>query len=512
MRRRLPWFRRAGPPRAADQAATPIEVDSGDPFAAYLLGVEAPVALRDVEISSPMLDSLHDQGIAVAVPLISQGELVGVLGLGPRKSDRPYSADDLRLLDRLATRAAPAVRLGELVRRQADEVRERERLAQELRVARLIQQSFLPSELPSLPGWELGAHYRPAREVGGDFYDFVPLPGGRIAVVIGDVTDKGVPAALVMATTRSLLREAAHQLVEPAEVLMRVNANLHADIPPNMFVTCQYALIDPAAGELVLANAGHSLPYVHHGGGVSELRATGLPLGLMPDAKYDEVTAFIQPGQGLLMHSDGLAEAHGPDGEMFGVPRLMGLIGKHPGGIELIDLLLAELAAFTGPAWDVEDDVTLVSMYRAGSGSQQRRVLDEFMVPSVAGSEVEVARRVIEAVGARLSEPRRQRLHTAVAEAAMNAMEHGNRYREDLDVGVEVCDTGAGVAVSISDHGDSVGIPEVSTPDLAAKLAGEESPRGWGLFLIREMVDEMTARVDGNRHVIELVMHQEKNR
>lgn len=94
----------------------------------------------------------------------------------------------------------------------------------------------------------------------------------------------------------------------------------------------------------------------------------------------------------------------------------------------------------------------------------------------------------------------------------MNAMEHGNRYREELAVGVEVCDTGSGVAVSISDHGDRVVIPDVATPDLAAKLAGEESPRGWGLFLIRQMVDEMTSRADGDRHVIELVMHQEKDR
>ncbi len=508
--RRPRWRRRAGPPKREDLAPAAIDVDSGDPFAAYLLGVQAPVALRDVEISSPMVDSLREQEVAVAVPLISQGELVGVLGLGPRKSDRPYSPDDLRLLNRLATRAAPALRLGELVRRQADEVRERERLAQELRVARLIQQNFLPSQLPSLPGWELGAHYRPAREVGGDFYDFITLPDGRIAVVIGDVTDKGVPAALVMATTRSLLREAAQQLVEPAPVLMRVNANLHADIPSNMFVTCQYAVIDPAVGEVVLANAGHSLPYVHHGGGVSELRATGLPLGMMPDAKYDEVTAVIQPGQGLLLHSDGLSEAHDPDGEMFGVPRLMGLIGKHPGGIELIDLLLAELADFTGPAWEVEDDVTLVSLYRAGAGSRLRSVLDEFTMPSREGNEVEVARRVIEAVGARLSEPQRKRLHTAVAEGAMNAMEHGNRYREELDIGVEVYDTGSGVTVSISDEGGSPGLPEVTEPDLAAKLAGEESPRGWGLFLIREMVDEMTTQVDGNRHVVELVLHEER--
>jgi anti-sigma regulatory factor (Ser/Thr protein kinase) len=116
---------------------------------------------------------------------------------------------------------------------------------------------------------------------------------------------------------------------------------------------------------------------------------------------------------------------------------------------------------------------------------------------------------VIEAVGARLSEPQRQRLHTAVAEAAMNAMEHGNHYREELVIGVEVRDTGSGVAVSISDQGGSADLPAAAEPDLVAKLAGDESPRGWGLFLIREMVDEMTTRADGDRHVVELVLNEE---
>ena len=146
-------------------------------------------------------------------------------------------------------------------------MRARERLEQELEVARLIQQNFLPSELPELPGWRVAAYYRPARTVGGDFYDFIELPGGLIGLVVGDVTDKGVPAAMVMAATRSVLRAAAQRLLEPGEVLQRINETLCSDIPPNMFVTCLYGVLDPATGLLRYANAGHNLPIVRSGGG-----------------------------------------------------------------------------------------------------------------------------------------------------------------------------------------------------------------------------------------------------
>jgi serine phosphatase RsbU (regulator of sigma subunit) len=130
--------------------------------------------------------------------------------------------------------------------RRAEEDRERE--AQELRAARVIQQQLLPKEMPSLPGWRIAAYYRPAREVGGDFYDFLKLPDGQIAIVTGDVTDKGIPAALVMATTHTILRGDAPGLLSPGEVLERANDRLYPDIPANMFVTCLYAVLDPKTG------------------------------------------------------------------------------------------------------------------------------------------------------------------------------------------------------------------------------------------------------------------------
>ena len=223
---------------------------------------------------------------------------------------------------------------------------ERERLDQEMRVARVIQQMLLPDAVPDMPGWQVAAYYRPASEVGGDFYDFIGLPDGRMSFVIGDATDKGVPAALVMATARAFLR-AAVRPVSPGEVLRRVNDVLYPDIPRTMFVTCLYAVLDPRSGRLQYANAGHDLPYRRRHDGVEELRAKGMPLGLMPGMTYEEKEITLAPGESVLFYSDGLVEAHNPEGEMFGFPRLKELVAGHPGGAPLIDFLLARVAEFT---------------------------------------------------------------------------------------------------------------------------------------------------------------------
>ena len=256
----------------------------------------------------------------MVVPLVSQGELIGVLNLGPRRSERPYSLDDRRLLDNLAGNAAAAIRVAHLVRNRAEQAQQRERIDNELKVAQLIQQQFLPQEAPAPEGWTVTPHYRPAREVGGDFYDFIPLPEGRIGLVVGDVTDKGVPAAMVMATTHSILRSDAPRLVDPGAVLSRANDLLCAEMPPNMFVTCLYAVLDPATGHLRFANAGHNLPCIHSAAGVVEPRATGMPLGLIPGLTYDEQEATIEPDSAMLLYSDGLVEAHNPAGELYGFP------------------------------------------------------------------------------------------------------------------------------------------------------------------------------------------------
>jgi serine phosphatase RsbU (regulator of sigma subunit) len=243
----------------------------------------------------------------------------------------------------------------------------RQSFEQELRVARGIQQTLLPKDLPRLAGWEIAGYYQPAREVGGDFYDFLELEDGRLGLVVGDATGKGIPAALVMATTRSMLRAVSQASDSPGEVLRRANDPLVTDIPPNMFVTCLYAILEPVSGRLRYANAGHDLPYRRHGGEAEELRARGMPLGLMPGMEYEEKEIVLSKGESVLFYSDGLVEAHDPGGEMFGFPRLRRLIAAHGAGSgdKLVDFLLAELARFTGEGWEQEDDITLVTLQRS---------------------------------------------------------------------------------------------------------------------------------------------------
>ncbi len=232
------------------------------------------------------------------------------------------------------------VRVDRALNQQRVEARERERLEQELRVARVIQETLLPQEIPSIAGWRLAAHWQPAREVSGDCYDFLPLADGRLGVLVADVTDKGVPAAMAMATTRSLLRMAAERRVYPGTVLERTNDLLHPDIPARMFVTCLYLVLDPASGRIQYANAGHNVPYLRAPEGVVELRATGMPLGLMPGMGYEVKETVLKPGESILLLSDGLVEAHNSRREMFGLPRLKELISAHPGGADLIPYLM----------------------------------------------------------------------------------------------------------------------------------------------------------------------------
>jgi predicted ester cyclase len=251
------------------------------------------------------------------------------------------------------------------------EAQEQERIEQELQVARRIQQASLPKEVPEPEDWQIIPYYQPAREVGGDFYDFFELEDGRVGVVVGDATGKGVPAALVESATSSMLRAVAQALgsSSPGEVLAQVNETLLSRIPPNMFVTCFYAIVVPKSGRLRYANAGHDLPYLRRRSGedAEELRARGMPLGLMPEMSYEEKEASLRVGDSVLFYSDGLVEAHDPKREMFGFPRLRRLVAEHTEESSLVAFLMDELRSFTGDGWEQEDDITLVTLRRSAA-------------------------------------------------------------------------------------------------------------------------------------------------
>lgn len=506
-------------PPSKTQMISAIEIPVGDPLETVLVSAGGPVELAELELRSETIESLRESGVELIVPLIGQGELLGALYLGHRLSDQPYSTDDRRLLGSLASQVAPAMKVAQLVHEQQIEAKERERIQQELQVAALIQQTLLPKELPSISGWMVDAFYRPARAVGGDFYDFIDLGQGRLGVVIGDVTDKGVPAALVMATCRSMLRAAAPQHTSPAKVLAEVNEAIVKEIPPAMFVTCLYAIIDTEAGEVVFANAGHNLPYVRTDNGVVELRATGMPLGLMADMPYDDKVYRMSQGDVMVLTSDGITEAHNPDGEMYGFGRLMGRVARKVEDGDVVNAIVGDLEAWTGTSAEQEDDITLVVVRRSSSAEEsaesfivgaREQTLATFSVPSIEGNEVIAIEKVSEAVGQlNLERIKLDRLKTAVGETVMNAIEHGNENDASLQVSVEVKATHAAIRIRITDQGGDKVIPDVETPDLEAKLAGEQTPRGWGLFLIEKMVDEVRTENENGTHTIELVMNRE---
>jgi predicted ester cyclase len=320
---------------------------------------EDQLAAADKVVSRFVVHATHDRG-----------ELMGV---APTGRELTWMAIFIHRISegKIAEEWGGSLGLSELLRRQRleQEISERERIEQEMRVARRIQHASLPEEVPTLEGWQITPYYQPAREVGGDFYDFHLLAGGRLGLVVGDATGKGVPAALVMSTTCGMLQAVSQTLdsTSPGEVLERVNETLLTRIPPNMFATCFYAILDAGSASLRYANAGHDLPYLWHGGDAGELRARGMPLGLMPGMSYEEGEISLREGNCVLFYSDGLVEAHDPKGEMFGFPRLRTLIAEHAEKESLEEALLEELYSFVGEGWEQEDDITLLTLRRSAS-------------------------------------------------------------------------------------------------------------------------------------------------
>lgn len=393
------WVRAASSAFQETTESEAFAVAEDDPFVLHALAHPGALEITRLRLASPLLEYLRAGSVEVALPLASQGELIGLLVLGPRAvnasstrvrraffaaffllsifhlifllilglrlDDEIYTRQELATLSALAPQVAPALRVAQMVQEQEQQVRERERIEQELRTAHAIQIAFLPKETPALSGWQLMPYYQPAREVGGDFYDFIALEDGRLGLVIGDVTGKGVPAALVMATVLTMLRSAVRNTDSPSQVLAQVNELLVTEIPPGMFVTCFYALLNPADGRICYANAGHEAPYRLQGNTASELWATGMPLGMLPGSCYDEFEGTLAPGESLLLYSDGLIEAHNPAGEMFGFPRLQTLLSNQAAEAALVDFVLAQLHSFTGEKWEQEDDVTLLALQRA---------------------------------------------------------------------------------------------------------------------------------------------------
>ncbi len=292
-----------------------------------------------------------------SVPIISNGALLGIINVATSEWQFLTSAD-LQFLTAVGSQVAVAVeraRLYELAHAQRD------RLERELQVARQVQASLLPRELPAIPGFRLAASWRAAREVAGDFYDVFPLHEGRWGIVIADVSDKGAPAALYMAMTRSLIRMVAPHHHTPAGALVQLNGLLGAQSAYDMFVTIFYAVLDPAAGELVYANAGQNPPLVRRAAGqLQPLPRTGHFVGGLERVHLTDANVALGPGDVLVAYTDGVTDALNAAGEDYGMERLVAAVQAAPAQAgPLLAYLEADLAAFVQTA-PQPDDITFL--------------------------------------------------------------------------------------------------------------------------------------------------------
>jgi sigma-B regulation protein RsbU (phosphoserine phosphatase) len=296
----------------------------------------------------------------LVVPLLLRDRLVGVLDLESTKP-HAFSAEHERLLNILGSYIAVALENSRLF----EDARENQtRLLNDLETAREIQRQLLPSGAKEIPGLDVATAYVPARELGGDFYDLLPYGVGRLAVANGDVSGKGTAAALYGSLAIGILRELVHDNeISPSEMLAQLNSRLLAARLDARFIAMQFGVYDAALRELTIANAGGTLPLLVHNGEVTEVNVGGMPLGLLPEAEYDEVTLSLSPGDMVIFASDGIHESMNKEQEEFGVDRLKALLSTvmpNDPGYKVAQRIVKATDEHTGPGRLPHDDRTLL--------------------------------------------------------------------------------------------------------------------------------------------------------
>ena len=339
---------------------------------------QQPLLVEDIEAGDAVTcgaDWLRSEGFRghAVVPLVVDSRSIGALMIDMREP-RLLDGDEVRFLRLMANQAAIAI---EQARLHQEEI-ERQRLEQELAVGRQIQRSMLPQGCPVVAGWEFASFYQAARQVGGDFYDFFELPGGpgRLGIVIADVADKGVPAALFMALSRAVIRAAALDGHGPSATMAQANELIVKDSRDSLFVTAFYATLDTRSGRLTYANAGHNRPLWRRAGtgAVEELAARGIALGVLEDVEMEECEINVAPGDLLLLYTDGVTEAMDAGGRAFGVERLREIVAAHPdaGAEGIVSSVVDAVQSFTGGA-PQSDDIALFVVRRSSLEGEIRR-------------------------------------------------------------------------------------------------------------------------------------------
>jgi serine phosphatase RsbU (regulator of sigma subunit) len=308
---------------------------------------------------------LHIRSLMCAPLIDGDGRALGVIQVDTVDRRNRFNDDDLEVLASVASQAALAISNAEL----HEQALRRQAIERDLELAHRVQQGLLPAAPPRVPGYEFFSHYEAADQIGGDYYDYVPLPDGRVAVVVGDVSGKGVPAALLMAKLSGDVRFALATAPDPAAAARRINATFVQNGAEDRFVTLIVAVLDPKTHELTIVNAGHMPPLLGKAdGAVEQLGAgrAGLPLGVADDFQYQSFTRALAPGECVTIFTDGISEAMDGDGQLYGLPRLLEQVGGPARGVaELGEQILADVRRFADGR-PQSDDVCLVCFGRAG--------------------------------------------------------------------------------------------------------------------------------------------------
>jgi sigma-B regulation protein RsbU (phosphoserine phosphatase) len=321
-----------------------------------------PLLTSDAQRDSRFSGSQSVRGLRLrsilCAPLKIKDRISGVVYVDNQLRAGIFTEADLEMISAIASSAAIAIENARLYQVAI----EKGRLERELQVAREVQSSLIPRETPNIAGWDFAARWKPARQVSGDFYDFVPV-GQRLGIVIADVSDKGMPAALFMALSRSIIRASVTSTRSPAEGIDQANRLTCADSTDSMFVTLFYAQLDPETGELVYVNAGHNPPLLYRANQdeIIELTRTGMVLGLFEAVDFEQGTVQLNPADFILLYTDGVSEAMDAHNRQFGEERLRRILldYRQAAAEDMAEAIEQALTAFTGEAAP-SDDITFV--------------------------------------------------------------------------------------------------------------------------------------------------------
>jgi sigma-B regulation protein RsbU (phosphoserine phosphatase) len=333
----------------------------GEGIIGHVIATGQTVIAPDVRLNPYYVQGKGSTLSEIAVPIVSGGTVIGALNLESDTLDA-FSDADVEYLEFFAVAAAISIEKAVVHR----EMLEKHRIEQQLRIAKDVQLALLPAASPALDGYDIAGTNVPTWEIGGDYFDYLPQPDGRLGVTIADVSGKGVAAALIMATFRAALRAQRVRHMTLDAIAGRLNRILLDSMDRSRFVTAFYGLLEPRTGEFGFTNCGHNPPLLLRAGGTRDLLASGGPaLGMWHGATFEPGAAAVLPGDTLVLYTDGVVEVMSPSGEMFGVDRLEDVIRRRrtDSARDLVDAVVEETRAFAGRR-GYEDDFTLVILRR----------------------------------------------------------------------------------------------------------------------------------------------------